>query len=80
MHTNISIFDSIIRIILGSLIGAVSGAFGLWIGVIAVIPIVTGLASWCPLYAILGISTVNAESPYASDSIESTEEKYRMAS
>lgn len=28
-----------------------------WIGLLGVIPLMTGLAGWCPLYRLIGIGT-----------------------
>jgi hypothetical protein len=33
-----------------------SGAIGIW-GWLGVVPLATGLIGWCPLYAVLGLST-----------------------
>ncbi|WP_019557635.1 YgaP family membrane protein [Thiomicrorhabdus arctica] len=58
---NIGLWDRIIRITLGlTLIGlAYFGIVGVW-GYIGVIPLVTGLIKWCPIYSILGIQTCPA--------------------
>ena len=58
MTKNIGNLDRILRIIIGvgliaaSLIGALP-AWG-WIGVI---PLVTALVGWCPLYRVIGVRT-----------------------
>lgn len=65
MHINMSLGDGAIRIIIASIIAAVCGAYGLWIGVLAIVPLITGLSGWCPLYHIMGWST--SESSEASD-------------
>lgn len=55
---NVGTLDRIIRIIIGiALIAlAFSGTIGLW-GYIGIIPLVTGLLKWCPLYTLLGVQT-----------------------
>lgn len=55
---NVGILDRIIRIILGlALIGlAYFEMIGAW-GYLGLIPLVTGLIKWCPLYTLLGIQT-----------------------
>jgi len=60
---NIGIVDRIIRIIAGLiLIGlAYTNTIGVW-GYIGVIPLVTGLVKWCPLYTLLGIRTCPLQS------------------
>jgi Protein of unknown function (DUF2892) len=55
---NMNILDGIIRMFIGSIIGAVFGAFGMWLGLIAPFFIVTGLGGYCPIYHLLGWSTV----------------------
>jgi len=58
MNPNVGTIDKIIRVIIGAaLISLVFvGPQTPW-GWIGVIPIVTALVSFCPLYAILGIKT-----------------------
>lgn len=59
---NVGIIDRLVPIILGvALIGFAVGLYGpayqsAW-GWIGVVPIVTVLLGWCPLYTILGIRT-----------------------
>jgi len=55
---NVGRLDQIIRIIIGVIfIGlAYTGAIGAW-GYIGVIPLLTGLMRWCPLYLMLGVQT-----------------------
>ncbi len=69
METNLSILDTIIRIFIGMVIGAVFGSMGWIIGVIAVYPIVTGLGGYDPIYHYLGYST-RTEHPDVSDKID----------
>ena len=63
MKGNISFLDGILRIFGGIVFAGVFGAFGYWIAVLALIPIVTGLAGHCPLYSALGISTAKGDEP-----------------
>jgi hypothetical protein len=37
--------------------GVVGGTGGTIIGVIALVPLLTGLIGWCPLYSLLGMRT-----------------------
>jgi UPF0716 family protein affecting phage T7 exclusion len=57
MNKNIGSLDKTIRLIAGVLI-IVAGFLtnSLW-GAIGLIPIITALVSWCPLYTILKINT-----------------------
>ena len=60
MTANVGTIDRVLRIVVGlALIATALGLFGpayqtVW-GWIGVIPLVTGLVSWCPAYTILGI-------------------------
>ncbi len=59
--------DRAIRVVLGIallIIGfaAVGGTAGTIIGIIGLVPLLTGLVGWCPLYAVFGITTTNARS------------------
>lgn len=38
--------------------GAVGGGLGVAIGVVGLVPLVTGIAGWCPLYTVLGMDTL----------------------
>lgn len=62
---NLSIYESIIRIFVAILIAAAGGVFNHWFGVLAVIPFVTGLAGYCPIYHMLGRYTSEGN-PYAA--------------
>lgn len=55
---NVGNFDRVLRIVLGLvLIGlALAGTVGAW-GYLGLVPLLTGLAARCPLYAACGIST-----------------------
>jgi hypothetical protein len=58
MKANVGGVDRILRIIVGlALIAAtLAGVLPVW-GWIGVIPLATGLVSFCPLYTLLGICT-----------------------
>ena len=60
MKQNVGKVDRRIRIVLGvvllSLIVFLSGGIR-WIGLIGLIPLITGLVGTCPIYSILKIST-----------------------
>ncbi|MFH1415991.1 MAG: DUF2892 domain-containing protein [Elusimicrobiota bacterium] len=63
MKKNMGNLDRGIRIYLAILIalpmllGAIHGALGIILGIIAVIFLITSIAGFCPLYAIIGMST-----------------------
>lgn len=58
MSPNVGTIDKVLRVIIGAVLISLVfvGPQTLW-GWIGVIPIVTALVSFCPLYAILGIKT-----------------------
>ncbi len=58
MNPNVGTIDKVIRIIIGSVLISLVfvGPQTPW-GWIGVIPIVTALISFCPLYTLLGIKT-----------------------
>ncbi len=63
---NVCGLDRWLRIIVGIiLVGfTLSGAIGPW-GWIGLVPLLTGLFRWCPLYAIFGLQTCGlAEQKY----------------
>lgn len=58
MHTNIHYIERILRIVLGlSLLSLAFWGPSNLLFLIGIIPLVTGLHGWCPLYALLGVST-----------------------
>lgn len=57
MKCNVGKTDKTIRIIAGLVILALGLVFKSWWGVIGVIPLLTALVGWCPLYVPLRIST-----------------------
>ena len=65
MTANVGTIDRVLRIVVGlALIAAALGLFGsayqtVW-GWIGLVPLATGLVSWCPAYTILGIRTCKA--------------------
>ncbi|MBN2646560.1 MAG: DUF2892 domain-containing protein [Thiotrichales bacterium] len=55
---NIGLIDRILRIGLGALLIALAymEILGAW-GYIGIVPLITGLIKWCPMYTLLGIQT-----------------------
>ena len=64
MKTNEGVTDRVIRVAVGLLI---LGSFFLiegnarWLAGIGVVPLLTGLAGYCPLYSLFGLSTCPLE-------------------
>ena len=56
-------WDRIGRVILGVALlylgfgGVVTGGWGVVLGIIGLIPLVTGLVGWCPIYAVTKFHT-----------------------
>ena len=57
MKRNVGTIDKVLRVIVGIVIIAVGLYFKSWWGLIGLLPIATGLAGYCMLYSIFGIST-----------------------
>lgn len=62
-YANQSNFDRSLRVIVGILMlfagwtDLVTGVWGIALEVFGWVPLATGLIGWCPVYALLGIST-----------------------
>lgn len=59
-------WDRIVRIGVGVVLlvigfGVVGGTTGIILGLVALVPLVTGLVGWCPLYAVFGVRTCPLE-------------------
>ena len=57
MKCNVGKTDQALRVILAMVIAALGIYFKSWWGLLAIVPLITGLISFCPLYKILGLST-----------------------
>ena len=58
MKTNVGGIDRILRIIVGAVLIVLAGMGTIgWWGYIGVVPLLTGLFRFCPLYTLLGIKT-----------------------
>lgn len=58
MQANVGGIDKVVRIIGGVVLVALAatGTVGVW-GWIGIVPLLTGLFNFCPLYSLLGIKT-----------------------
>jgi len=61
MKQNIGRLDKTIRLVLAIAIAAAGVYFKSAWGALAVVPLLTGAISFCPLYSIFGISTCKVE-------------------
>jgi len=57
MKHNVGNADKIVRWVIGIVIAALGIYFKSWWGLIAIVPIATGLFSFCPLYLPFGLTT-----------------------
>lgn len=62
MIHNVGTVDRAIRIIGGLILIAlaVTHTIGMW-GWIGVVPLATGILSWCPVYSLLGLNSCKAK-------------------
>ena len=58
MTCNVGKIDKIIRVIAGVAIAVLGFYFKSWWGLLAIIPLLTAIIGFCPLYVPLKISTV----------------------
>jgi len=58
MKANVGGIDKVLRIAVGIalIVMAYMNVVGVW-GYIGVVPLLTGLIGWCPIYPLLGISS-----------------------
>lgn len=58
MKANVGGIDKILRIVVGLFLIAITlnGTIGPW-GWVGIIPLATGLFSWCPLYRLIGMNS-----------------------
>jgi len=61
MKRNVGTVDRLIRIILGLVIAILGVYFESWWGLVGLVPLLTGLFSFCPLYVPIKISTGKKE-------------------
>jgi predicted RND superfamily exporter protein len=54
---NVGKTEQAIRITVGAIILLLGIYFRSWWGVIGLVPIITGVTRYCPIYAMLGINT-----------------------
>lgn len=60
--TNEAGWDRAARVVLGIVLlivgfGVIGGTAGVIVGVVAFVPLLTGLSGWCPLYSVFGFRT-----------------------
>ena len=68
---NEAVWDRAVRVVVGVVLlivgfGVMSGTPGVIVGIVALVPLLTGLAGWCPLYSVFGVRTNKAKSEAAA--------------
>jgi hypothetical protein len=58
MKANVGSADRIARLVIGVVVIALGFYFKSWWGVIGLVPIATALLNFCPVYKLIGVSTV----------------------
>ncbi len=68
MKTNMAVADRIVRVVIAALVaigyftGVLTGAWAIVLGIVAVVFLATSIVGFCPLYALLRVSTKRAKS------------------
>ena len=57
MKPNMGVMDRAVRVVLGIAILAVGYRYHSWWGLIGVVPLLTAVVSWCPLYLPFHVNT-----------------------
>lgn len=63
MVKNVGPVDKMVRWIIGLAVIGAGIYYESWWGALGLIPIITAMISWCPLYVPLKISTIKKEEP-----------------
>lgn len=57
MRYNVGNIERVIRILLGTIILAAGFYYESFWGLVAIVPLVSGIVGFCPLYGVFGLST-----------------------
>jgi len=61
LKKNVGYMDSIIRVIFGALILSMGLFYDSYWGFIGLIPVISGAISFCPIYRMMRVSTMNPD-------------------
>lgn len=64
-------WDRLLRVVLGVVLlivgfGLMEAPAGIAVGIVAFVPLLTGLVGWCPLYSVFGFRTNKASAEAAA--------------
>lgn len=59
MECNLGKIDRLLRVTIGIVLIGLGLYFNNWLGIIGLVPLLTGLFCWCALYVPLKINTTN---------------------
>ena len=59
MKNNVGGTDRMLRVIAGVIIIGIY--YGSWWGLVGLVPLLTGITRFCPLYSIIGINSCNSK-------------------
>jgi hypothetical protein len=65
MECNVGKTDKLVRYVLAIIIAIVGFYFKSWWGLVAIVPLLTGVISFCPVYKILRINTCKVKESHA---------------
>jgi hypothetical protein len=65
-------WDRVARVVLGVVLlilgfGLMEGSAGIAVGIVAFVPLLTGLIGWCPLYSVFGFRTKESQAEMANN-------------
>lgn len=66
MKQNVGSADRMIRVLIALAIFGLGLYYQSYWGLIGIVPLLTALAGWCPLYSLLGLSTNRDGKKFAS--------------
>ncbi|WP_027366900.1 YgaP family membrane protein [Desulfocurvibacter africanus] len=64
LRCNVGRTEALLRVFTGLAILGAGVYFQSWVGLIGLVPLLTGLLKWCPLYRLLGVSTCTSRSKW----------------
>jgi len=57
MNKNVGSIDKVLRIIIALAVFGAGFYYQSWWGLVGLVPLLTALVNWCPLYSLIGIKT-----------------------